>query len=341
MPSRGLFLSVLNFLVLAIAVLGHPAMSLAQRHGGGHGGMPGGTTRSTGVEEKDSMKDFHTALAVQATSEQIAEFQAMVKSTERAQAFLQSFQNRLSKTDNGSESRRQDGLDLAIQAARDGAKKFQDGLSSAQKSGLKEIVKRLGKSDSDLELEERKFDQRSSFASETVTQAESLDKALSDVYNQELALGQEMSIVLANGQDLAFSLPQTKSPLTIEGRTITVAVSGALSQTAVLADQRTFKLELLADLSDLHRKYYRTAELPTGHVGNLRPADRDPAGVARPRFSRQPSRREGALRTLDLHALLRPAIRDRIVRRGWQRRNQVDANAGQEGVEDRSGLRAH
>jgi hypothetical protein len=255
MPSRRIFVSVLDFLVLAFAMLGCPAMSIAQHHGGGHGGMgggiPGGSNRPTGVDEKDSLKDFHHALAVQATSQQIAEFQALIKSTEKAQAVLQSFRKQLSKTDNAVESTGHDTLDGAIQAARDGARKFQDGFSAEQKSGLKEIVKRLDKSDSDLELEEKRLDHGTNSGPETEAHAESMDKALSDFYNQELVLGREMNIVLANGQDLAFTLPQTKSPVRIEGRTIAITVSGVLSQIAVQADQRTFRLELLADLSDL------------------------------------------------------------------------------------------
>ena len=91
-------------------------------------------------------------------------------------------------------------------------------------------------------------------ASEAAAHAEGLDKALTDFYNQELSLGREMSIVLANGQDLAFTLPQVKNPVSIEGHAIAVTVSGALSQIAAQGDQRTFKLELLADLSDLQQE---------------------------------------------------------------------------------------
>ncbi len=42
--------------------------------------------------------------------------------------------------------------------------------------------------------------------------AESLNKALSDFYNQQLALGREMSITLATGRDTAFTLPPVKDP---------------------------------------------------------------------------------------------------------------------------------
>ena len=259
MLRRRTSFSTANSLILGFVLLLCPALTIAQHHGGGHGGLsggiPGGTNRPTGIDEKDTLKDFHQALAVQATSQQIAEFQALVKSTEAAQAALQAFQHQLPKDNAAAESNRAT-LDKALETARDGNRKFQDGFSAAQKSGLREITKRLAKSDTDLEQEEKRLDQSlevKAAGPELAAHSESLDKALTDFYDQELALGREMSITLANGQDLAFTLPQVKSPVSIEGRTIAVTVSGVLSQTAVQGDQRTFKLELLADLTDLQQ----------------------------------------------------------------------------------------
>ena len=130
------------------------------------------------------------------------------------------------------------------------------GSSAEQKSGLKEIVKRLAKSDADLEQEEKRLDQSLELKSggpDAAALAGTLDKALSDFYDEELALGREMSIVLASGNDLAFTLPPVKSPATIAGRAVTVTVSGVLTQTAAQGGQRTFKLDLVADLSDLQQ----------------------------------------------------------------------------------------
>ena len=255
LPGR-IFYAAFNSLILGLFLLTCPTVIFAQHHGGGHGGMsggiPGGSGRPDGVDAKDTLKDFHQVLAVQATSQQIAEFQALIKTTEAAQFTLQTFQQH-SKQNNSAESTGHDVLDKAIEAARDRNKKFQDGFSATQKSGLKEIVKRLAKSDSDLEQQEKSLDQVAASGPQAAAHADGLDKALLDFYNQELSLGREMSIVLANGQDLAFTLPQVKSPVSIEGRTIAITVSGALSQIAAQGDQRTFKLELLADLSDLQQ----------------------------------------------------------------------------------------
>lgn len=215
-----------------------------------------GISRPTGVDEKDSLKDFHLALAMQATSQQISEFQALVKYTQAAQAELQALLQQVRKQNGVAESPRRDGLDQALEKARSGSKKFQEGFSAAQKAGLKDIVKRLAKTDSGLEQEGKRLDQSLDLkapAPEVAAHAESLDKALTDFSDQQLALGREISITLASGQDLAFTLPQVKSPVNIENRTMAITVSGRLSQIASQGGQRTFKLELTSDLSELQQ----------------------------------------------------------------------------------------
>ena len=62
-----------------------------------------------------------------------------------------------------------------------------------------------------------------------------------------------MSITLANGQDVAFTLPAVNHPVKIADRTIGVEVSGSLQQIAAQAGQRTFTLGLTADLTDLQQ----------------------------------------------------------------------------------------
>lgn len=255
--QRSSFIAAKMLLWVAM-ILVCPAIATAQHHGGhGVGGStPGGPGRPDGVDEKDTLKDFHHALAVQATSQQIAEFQKLVKNAEAAKTELQQFQQQSQEKD-AAESARDAALDQALEKARSETQKFIGGFSDAQKSGLKEIAKRLGKADSDLEQEEKKLDQSLQLAnvagSEVASHAESLDKALSDFANQQLALGREMGITLATGQDLTFTLPSVNSPASIAKRTVTVAVSGALSQVAVEGSQHTFKLDLVADLSDLQQ----------------------------------------------------------------------------------------
>jgi hypothetical protein len=251
--------SAINGLILGSVLLSCSTAVNAQRHGG-HG-MAGGSgisgiSRPTGLDEKDSLKDFHQVLALQATSQQVADFQGLIKSTETAQAEVQAFLQQLRKENGAADSGRRETLDQALENARIGNKRFLEGFSAAQKAGLKNIAKRLAKADIDIDQEQKVLDQslEAKVAAPAITpHAESLDKELTDFYNEQLALGREMSITLATGQDLAFTLPQVKSPVSVQNFTFPVTVSGFLSQIAAQGSQRIFKLELIADLTELQQ----------------------------------------------------------------------------------------
>jgi hypothetical protein len=254
MLRRGISFSAARPVILGFFLLGCPFAALAQRHGGGQGvgTLTGSAGRPDGVDQKDSLRDFHEALAVQATTQQIAEFQTLVKNTQAAQASLRELQRQLQT--GSPDSAGKGVLDQAVGSARIGSKKFEEGFSPEQKSGLKEVCKRLDRSESDLDQEQKRFDQSLEVkAPDLSARAENLDKVLTEFCNQELALGREMSITLASGQDSAFTLPPVKTPVSIGKRTTTVSVSGALSQTAAQGGRRTFNLTLVDDLSDLEQ----------------------------------------------------------------------------------------
>ena len=85
-------------------------------------------------------------MAAQATGSQIVAYAAMIKSTEAANAELKAFLEQLGKSGGAFElASRSATLDQAIETARTENKKFLDGFSDTQKSGLKEITKRLTK----------------------------------------------------------------------------------------------------------------------------------------------------------------------------------------------------
>ncbi|HEX4784789.1 MAG TPA: hypothetical protein VH350_10625 [Candidatus Sulfotelmatobacter sp.] len=248
--------SLFHSTALALTLLAFPLTASAQRHGGASSGGGGisAITRPSGVKEEDTLKDFHQAMAVQATSQQTAEFQALIKTTEAAQTALQTLLQQAQKRIAVQSSR--ETIDQSLEDARNETKKFEQGFSSAQKSGLKEIDKRLAKADSDLEQEQRKLDeglQAKASSPDLAARAENLSKSLTEFSNQQLALGREMSITLANGQDVAFTLPAVNHPVKIADRTLAIGVSGALEQTAARAGQRTFRLQLAADLTDLQQ----------------------------------------------------------------------------------------
>ena len=235
--SRSSF-SAAKSLFLGLILLTWPLGATAQRHGAGMSSGSGisGISRPSGVKEEDSLKDFHQAMALQATSQQTAEFQSLGKSTEAARAQLQALLEELHKQNGVAETTHREPVDQALENARSGSKKFQQGFSAAQKSGLKDVAKRLARADSDLEQEQKRLDQSLDVrtpAPEVAAHAENLSKALTDFYNQELALGREMSITLASGQDQTFNLPPVNHPVSIASRAIGVQVSGVLKVLSV------------------------------------------------------------------------------------------------------------
>jgi hypothetical protein len=264
--------SIIDALLTVSLLLACPSLASAQRHGGGGasagGGGLSGYSRPDGVDEKDPLKDFHESMALQATSTQVSEFQRLLKMTEAAQASLRTFLQSLPHDNAAPGAAQRETLDPALENARTENKKFQEGFSPPQKSGLKEITKRLAKTDSDLEQEEKKLDQSlelKAASPEILAQAESLEKALSEFQDQQLALGREMSITLASGQDLAFTLPLVSRIVNFGGRALPVAVSGALTQITEQAGQRKFKLELSANLAELQQNIFEilSAQLNT------------------------------------------------------------------------------
>lgn len=257
------FVVTAGALLVGVALLGWPARGWAQR-GSGHSSGLGGLSaygRPDGVDQKDTLSDFHHAMAVQATSKQVAQFQLMVKNTETAKTkledFLENEKNIQNKGIREAEKSLPDALSSALQQVRDGNKFFQQGFSEPQVSGLKEITKRLDHADFDLQQETTRLAQSLQAGApqtDVLLRTESLSKSLSDFSDEQSALGREMSIVLANGQDLTFMLPRMNSPVHVANQTLNVGVSGILSQTAAVQDgRRTFKLDLEEDLSDVQQ----------------------------------------------------------------------------------------
>jgi hypothetical protein len=266
MFGRGSGSSRFQAIVLGVALAAYPGVIFAQHGGGGRvgGGLAGGTglsqgNRASGLDEKDDLKDFHQVLAVQASGEQIIAYVQMLKSTAAASTELQSFLDLLGKADNSPEiGSRGNALGQAIEKVRSENKNFLDGFSDAQKSGLKEIIKRLVKADSELAPPAKTLDQavEAKVAIATLaSSAQSLEHALSNFQHGQLDLGEEMSIAAANsGQQFAFNLPPVKNSIAYSNQPIDVITSGLVSRGVAEGGQNTFKLELTADLSDLQHE---------------------------------------------------------------------------------------
>ncbi len=263
-------ISGFKMVIFAAALLSYPCSMAAQRGaGGGHvgGGTAGGgglssVGKATGVDEKDELKDFHAALAMHATSQQIIEYAAMMKTTEAAKAELKTFSEQLGKENGAAElASRAAAVEQAIERARTENKKFVDGFSDPQKSRLKEVTKRLIKADADLAQQAKALDLEAGDTKAVgqqcqaiATSAQSLERALTNFQTQQVDLGEEMSIGAGeNSEDSAFDLPPVKNSVSFANQPIAITTSGVISKGAAEGGQNTFKLELTADLSDLQQ----------------------------------------------------------------------------------------
>lgn len=250
---------------IAALLLAYPCAMPAQRGaGGGHtgGGTAGGEGLSSvgkpsGVDTKDDLKDFHVVMAVQATTQQIVQYAAMMKSTDAASAELKTFIDQLGKAGASGLASSSAAVEQAIATARTENKKFLDGFSEPQKSGLKEITKRLIKADADLEQQAKALNLEAANAKSAeaiASTAQSLQRGLMNFENQEIGLGEEMSIgVGKNAQDSAFNLPPVKSSVTFANQPIAITTTGVISKSAAEGGQNIFKLAQTADLSELQQ----------------------------------------------------------------------------------------
>jgi len=249
-------------------MLAVPSAALAQRGaGGGHtgGGVETGESlssigKATGVDVKDDLKDFHEMLAVQATSQQIIAYAAMLNRTAAAGAESKALLDELARQNSAPElASRVSTLDQTIEAARTENKKFVDGFSDRQKSGLKEITRRLLKADTDLAQQARELDERArdprAPGTQTASWAQTLDQALANFQTAQRDLGQEMSIAANSGEQSAFATPPVKNSIDFANQPIAIITSGMISKGIAESGHNLFKLELTADMSDLQQNF--------------------------------------------------------------------------------------
>jgi hypothetical protein len=229
--------------------------SLAQRGGGagiGGGAPVAGIGRPGGVDEKDDLRGFHRAMAVQATSEQIAEYRAVMKKTEAASREFDELVNNAEPA-----PARVTAVRMAIEAARTDTGKFVSGFSEAQKTGLKEIAAKLMKAESELGEQAKMLDSSGDAREEAARitgRADGLRKALANFRNEQDGLAVEMGIVMSEGADeVAFTMPARKSSLTIGGQAIGLTTSAVVMRATGV--DGLYKVEATTDLSDLQDNF--------------------------------------------------------------------------------------
>jgi hypothetical protein len=249
---------------IAFLIVIAPRATLAQHHGGGGGhgmgtGVGTGGGRPDGISEKDDLKDFHRAIAVQANAEQRAAFAKVAQYTQSACDQLRAFQQSLQKAPPDSPlSERATALDQAIERTRAGSQNFLTSLSSVQKSGLKDATNKLAKADSELVKQAKLLEQNIQIpkpdGAQIASSAAALDKELTGFQNEQLALGREMGILLSDsGQELAFNLSPVTNSIDVAGHVVAIPASGVVSRTSVENGNNIFDVKLVDDLSDVQQ----------------------------------------------------------------------------------------
>jgi hypothetical protein len=256
MFRKGTFFLFLSISALSLII--NNQFALAQ-HGGGGGGMGGGSGggsgagRPGGVSEKDDLRSFHRAIALQATAQQSALFNTAIQDVENANAQLQAFRTAAQTVPPAPAATMHDLIDKV----RSSNQSFLGSFSAAQKAGLKDVLKKLAKEDSELARQAQGFDQGLQSAKPTAEQlasAASLEKTLAGFQTQQLALATEMSIVVTPaGEETTFNLPALPNRLNIAGQSLAIPSSGVVVRTSKENGHNIFTLTLDADLFDLQQ----------------------------------------------------------------------------------------
>ena len=173
---------------------------LIAQHGGHGGGRRGasGTTGSAGTSDS-GLQDFNHALAVQATPDQASRFQSLAKGTEAARKQAQDLLRLAAKADEPAEFRQHvAALKDAVEDLQAGNKAFVSSFSKSQKSGLKELTKRLDKADSEISKQKKALEQRLGLPQGNdpgvASLADKMEQALADFQAEQMSLGKEMGI---------------------------------------------------------------------------------------------------------------------------------------------------
>src|SRR5580700_10165178 len=254
-------------IALCLALFTSPARMHAQ-HGGGGRSQPGANSKPiicvhdcvdphTGLGPDDD-RNLERVMAVQATPEQTTSFNALLKDVQSARDRLQSFIKLEQAPAPSAPSDPPAMLDQTIEKVRTNSHDFLASFSPVQKSGLKDVTKKVETADSELDKQRTAFDRILQTAKAdsppVAASAGNLDSALASFQNQQLALGGEMSIVLpSNGQDLSFILPSVKTAIDIAGQSISIPLSGATARASAADRDDQFSLRVVADLSDLQQ----------------------------------------------------------------------------------------
>ena len=168
------------------------ALNLWAQHQGQGGGQHGPAKPDPSAA---SIRDFKIALAIQADPDQTAQYQSLAKNMDATVKQAHALQQ---APPDGEVSKHASSFrDMVEQASKDNHD-FMGSLSHAQKTVLKQMLKKLEKADSDLGKESKSFAQEVDGgkidASQLQNAAGKLEKILTDVQAQQKSMADEMGI---------------------------------------------------------------------------------------------------------------------------------------------------
>jgi hypothetical protein len=184
--------------VIALMFLLFPLAVLAQ-HGGRHGASTGSGGGTTAPPEDPDTATFKHAVAVQASVEQAGQFRLMITSTEAARQQAHDVQNLgPNASDSVALTRKATALQSSVEEAQEENRAFRQSLSDSQEAGLKNLTKKLTKSNAAVGKGAKAISQQLEQGTLTsewlMNAAANLEKALVALRSAQLNLGKQMGI---------------------------------------------------------------------------------------------------------------------------------------------------
>jgi hypothetical protein len=184
--------------VMAVSVA-MPPVALAQRHQGHGTGLPRG---DSGISDKDDLKDFNRAVALQASPDQMELFRQLRESVAQArrhtQEVLRIANGGPSNTFEHDLNQHAGPLSDAVDETQKENGRLLQSFSAAQKTGLKNTRKKLEKAGTEIAKQSEALaallDQSGVTASQVLGPAEKLEKALSEFDGDERSMAGEMGV---------------------------------------------------------------------------------------------------------------------------------------------------
>lgn len=198
MAKQSAQLSLLICVLFAACFLLVSPRALAQRRGGGRGAAGRTVPGTAGDPESPEAKQLERAAIIQARPEQVVQFQAMTNSNQAVRSNAEKLIQNASTAGKIDLFHYTKSISDAVDDAQSQNTQFLQSFSNAQKNGMKNFIKKLGKESSELAKDEKALNrelERSKVSGTHLAEiAKRLETALAGFQAQQFAIGSEMGI---------------------------------------------------------------------------------------------------------------------------------------------------